>query len=121
MARTIAPAQTIEEFLKQRGKSSLTAREAKKKWEERKERYLFEVNKLFDKFIPWLDKLKESGPISYERKPAPIFGDDIGGYAANELDVYVADRKVIFRPVGTKIYGGMGRIDVLGNGEFQLI
>ena len=114
--------RTIEEFLRKKKGTTSSSEAFRHKWEERKDRYILEVNRLFQQIEEWIDKLKESGPVNYRYgKPTLIYGESVDPYEVPVLEVFLADQLVVFRPVGTKILGGVGRVDIFGKYEAHLV
>ena len=119
MAQTTAPVRTIEEFLKQH-KSLTNIKQIQAQRDERRDRFVAEVEALFKQIMKWLTKLAKDGPVFYRERPISIYEEGIGEYKISELLVDVADRLIIFRPVGTMIYGAYGRVDILGFSQIYL-
>ncbi len=117
MQQTSTSARTIEEFLHQKKVGIGNIEEIQQKLEDRRDRYIAEVNTLFDQITKWLDKLKKDGPVDYRRKQTSNFEEGIGEYSVSSLEVFIADRMIVFLPVGTKIFGALGRVDIMGNYE----
>ncbi len=120
MAQTTRPVRTIEEYLKKH-KSLTDPQQIQVQREERKERFIKEVQGLFGQIKGWLHELAKDGPVFYRERPISIYEEGIGEYQISEMLVDVADRLVIFKPIGTMVYGAFGRVDILGFSQVYLI
>jgi len=91
-------------------------------WKERKEWWQNRVSLLFDEIYDWLKNLIESGTIEFARANVPLKEEALGAYEVESCTVCLQQQKLTFKPVGSIIIGGFGRIDVDGpNGHVMLI
>jgi hypothetical protein len=91
-------------------------------WEERKEWWKGRVSLLFDEILNWLKNLVESGTIEFTRGNVSLTEEALGPYEVESCTIILQQEKLTFKPVGSVIIGGFGRIDVDGpNGHVMLI
>jgi hypothetical protein len=112
---------TLEDFLRE-NKNSPDFGEIQAKWDEQKNRWLIELRQLFRTIEGWLDGLKDTGPVTYSEMEETINEEYLGNYKVPIMFVTFVDKRVVIRPIGTKIFGGLGRVDILGpNGKRTLV
>ena len=113
---------TLEDFLRA-SRDSPDARKLQEEWNQRKDRWLIELSRLYKTIEGWLDKLNDTGPVSYDsEKLLSINEVHLGNYQAPIMYVTFGDKRVVIRPVGTNIFGGFGRVDILGpNGKRTIV
>jgi hypothetical protein len=113
---------TLEDFLRA-SKEAPDAHRLQEEWDKRKLRWLKDLNDLYQKIAGWLEQLKTAGSVSYESDlMLSINEEHLGQYQAPIMTVILGDKRVVFRPIGTNLIGGFGRVDILGpNGKRTLV
>jgi hypothetical protein len=90
--------------------------------DQRKQWWQDRVVSLIDEIGNWLDVLITANVIKLTRPYVSISEEKLGTYDIQSGLVQLGKEKLIFRPVGTMIQGGVGRIDVEGSsGKAMLI
>lgn len=113
---------TLEDFLKTKSKNTPDAEAVKKGWIERKDKWVNQVDTLFDKILEWLRPLGNEGQVKSEIRPISLTEEQIGAYQIHRLTVFFLSERVEFQPRGTNLFGGFGRIDITGkNGQAVLV
>jgi hypothetical protein len=83
-------------------------------WNKRREDWLKRLDELYGRIHEFLTGYIEAGQIQIESQPIDLTEENIGTYSAKQLTVKIGRKHVQFRPVGTLILGGKGRVDVIG-------
>lgn len=93
-------------------KTALAKSEKAVDWDKRKADWLRELEELY---VRMEDHLKPyAGDIEIERKPIQLREDDLGTYGAEELILTIGHDKIVAKPVGTRLVGARGRVDLSG-------
>lgn len=91
-------------------------------WNEMKTWWLKAVHDLFNEVDTWLHSLIQSGSVKSVRMTMKLMEQDLGSYDIESLELHLASRSLIFKPVGTMLIGAFGRIEVSGpNGKAVLL
>ncbi len=104
---------TIEDYLKANHASGVSS-DVVEGQNLRLTRWMDELNKLLVNVRAWLDELKLAGPVVYYEQAAHISEEVYGSYDAPQLKIFFGREQVLLRPVGTDVFGGLGRIDLVG-------
>lgn len=83
-------------------------------WNERRRWWLGQLDKLIDNINKWLSPLNGQTDIAFVKKRYPIHEEKLGSYEADGLVVNFVNASLEFKPVGSVIIGGYGRVDVIG-------
>ncbi len=98
------------EFVERR--TALAKSEKAVDWDKRKADWLRELEELY---VRMEDHLKPyAGDIEIERKPIQLREDDLGTYGAEELILTIGYDKIVAKPIGTRLVGAIGRVDLSG-------
>jgi hypothetical protein len=83
-------------------------------WGERLTWWLGKLDKLIVNIDQWLSPLNDQTDIAFVKKKYQIHEEKLGSYEANGLVVNFINASLEFKPVGSVIIGGYGRVDVIG-------
>lgn len=93
-------------------KTALAKSEKTVDWDQRKTDWLRELEELY---VRMEDHLKPyAGDIEIERNPIQLREDDLGTYGAEELILTIGHDKIVAKPIGTRLVGAIGRVDLSG-------
>ena len=107
---TLMTDQDFLEFVER--KTALAKSEKAVDWDRRKADWLRELEKLF---VSMEDHLRPfAHEIEFERNPIQLKEDDLGTYDAEELTLTIGHDKIVAKPVGTRLIGARGRVDLSG-------
>jgi hypothetical protein len=82
-------------------------------WQKQRDEYLHAVGELHKKIRTWLKQSIEEGDVVVSTPDELVVEDDIPQYTAPGMILSIGDARVRFRPVGTRVVGALGRVDVL--------
>jgi hypothetical protein len=106
------------EFLKQRQEGSDDLRSLVPAWQEA-------IRALFKKIRMWLHNVEAEGLVTIREHRAEIQEDGLGLYETSYLSMEFGPRfedRIHFRPVGRRVIGAEGRVDVVSRqGVYLLI
>ena len=83
-------------------------------WPERLHTWQGELNKLYSKIEKYLKKYIEAGNIKVHRDKITVTEPNVGSYEAEKLVLCFGNNEVIAEPIGTKLVGAKGRVDLIG-------
>ena len=83
-------------------------------WDARRKKYLQEISALYRLIKTWLAQLEKEGSVTFHESQSVIEEDLIGLYKVKVLDLFVGKQRVSFAPMGLRVVGAEGRIDVKG-------
>ena len=91
-------------------------------WNERRDKYLADVMKLYDQIEEMLAESIKQKSVTSHRRPKELTENYIGTYSIDDLILLTGMEQVRFSPRGRNIVGAAGRVDVVGDrGEVALI
>jgi hypothetical protein len=93
-------------------------------WEDRKGKWLAQVEQFYKKVRKFLGEYEKSGKVSLSERRKLISEEGIGQYHIDQLIVKFGGQEVVFDPIGTVLIGVQGRIDMkshLGTVMFVLV
>jgi len=102
----------FEEFVK-RQKSSAIA-EPPVDWDKERRDWLAHLDSLYEKVESFLKKYKDEGSIGIEYKETELFEEDLGTYPVRTMTIQIGRQRTTLTPVGTRLIGSKGRVDVDG-------
>ena len=112
----------FEELVRHYADKNKSAAESPVDWEERKTWWQQRVSQLFDQIYGWLKPLIDSDTITFSKQHVPLTEEALGTYEVESCTIGLQKQKLTFKPLGSVIIGGFGRIDVDGpNGNVMLI
>ena len=86
--------------------------------EEAREGWLQDLEKLRSKIQSWMEDAEKKGVLVSERIDVTISEEGMDEYDAPALNLHVPDVGVVhIRPIGMKIVGAMGRVDMISGGR----
>ena len=83
-------------------------------WDARRKKYLQEVSALYRLIKSWLAQLEKEGSVTFHESQNTNEEDLVGVYKVRNLHLFVGKQKVSFFPMGVRIIGAEGRVDVRG-------
>lgn len=90
--------------------------------DERKTWWQQQVSQLFDEIHDWLKQLIKSETVGFSKENVSLTEETLGRYEIESCVISLQQQKLTFKPVGSVIVGGFGRVDVDGpNGSVMLI
>ena len=102
----------FESFLE---KQDLKKREAEQTdWDERKEDWLRHIDRFHKTVQRFLRKYLDQGKVSIDFSPLTLNEEHIGSYETKKLHLTMGGYEVVFSPLGTRMIGSRGRIDMEG-------
>jgi hypothetical protein len=81
-------------------------------WEERKNDWLHHINDFYSLVQTWFYEYKKQGQVTLEFFPYRLNEEYIGSYESKKLHLKIANQVVVFIPIGTRLFGSKGRIDM---------
>jgi hypothetical protein len=113
----IMSTRSFDDFVKQQRDSAVPF-----DWEAEKNEWLRQLEVLYRSVSDYLQPYVEKGEIKIGHVDATLTEEDIGSYPAKELTIKIGRGDVLLKPVGTRIFGAKGRVDIIGpRGRAQLI
>ncbi len=112
-------AKDLHVFLRTKAKSETKAEVVK--WEEKKNRWLENIEDLYKLISSWLEPLEKERVLSHSIEKTTVKEDPIGSYDVGVLTILIGNQKVEFYPKGTLIIGAEGRIDIKGQRAVRTI
>ncbi len=103
----------LEEILKR--KKEKAQAETKIDWNARKKEWILHVNKFYEKVENWLNPFIKKDFLNIKKEKIQISEEHIGTYDIDQMVIEMHDEKAVLSPVGTLIFGAIGRIDMRGN------
>jgi hypothetical protein len=83
-------------------------------WVQERERWLGDLNALYEKIESFLAKYIEGGTIKLEYGEMSLNEENIGAYTARRMLLRIGRQEITLTPVGTLLIGARGRVDVVG-------
>ena len=106
-------AETFDDFVKQRADRARQSAEVSNSKETLAD-WLRELNALYSAMEGYLETYTETGQIRIERRPVQLTEEYLGTYDAEALAMSIGNDEVIAQPVGTRLIGSCGRVDLSG-------
>jgi len=105
--------KNFESFLE---KQDLKKKEEKGQidWNERKKDWLRHIGEFYQIVQGFLKEYLEQGKVSINPKPLTLNEEHIGSYETEKCHLRMGSQEVVFSPVGTRMIGSRGRIDMEG-------
>ncbi len=96
----------------------LKKHESKKKeennWDEIKREWLDKVREFYSLVHKWLKEYEKQGQAKLKFLPYWLNEEYIGSYETQKLHLKIANQEIVFLPIGTRLFGAKGRIDMEG-------
>ncbi len=109
--------QSFDDFVRQQQETVGTF-----DWAQEKDAWLQHLKLLYNSVSDFLQSYVEKGEIKIVYVDATLTEEDIGTYPVKELAIKIGRGDVLLKPVGTRIFGARGRVDIIGpRGRAQLI
>lgn len=103
----------LHAYLRQKAASTVET-EHEVDWEEKKDKWLKHIARLYKMIRGWIAPLETEGTVRYQTASENFEEDYIGRYHADVLTLLIGKQRVEFQPKGTLIIGANGRVDVRG-------
>ncbi len=109
--------QSFDDFVRQQQQSVHAC-----DWAEAKDQWLQDMKLLYNSVSDYLQPYVEKGEIKTAYRDATLTEEDIGTYPVKELTITIGRSHVQLQPVGTRIIGAKGRVDMIGpRGRVQFL
>ncbi len=90
-------------------------------WTKKKDEWLVKLNELYLHIDSWLKEFEEDA-VSIQYLDKEMNEEHIGIYTTKKMILRIANEQVVLDPVGTRIIGAAGRVDMRGkNGKVKFI
>lgn len=83
-------------------------------WNERRKAWLRHIDKFYQIIQGFLKEYLNRGKINIDFSPLTLNEEYIGSYETKELHLMMGNQEAVFSPVGTRMIGSRGRIDLEG-------
>jgi hypothetical protein len=84
-------------------------------WEARKKDWLDNINNFYSLVQKWFYDYKIQKQVTLEFVPYRLNEEYIGSYESKKLHLKIANQEIVFIPIGTRLFGSKGRIDMEGS------
>ncbi|MCP4347995.1 MAG: hypothetical protein GY795_21025 [Desulfobacterales bacterium] len=91
-------------------KRQMVSEEVKIDWEQIKTEWLENLNKLYENIKSWLEEFD----IRINYSDIELNEESLGIYNAKKMIIAISDEQILIEPVGTRIIGAKGRVDMKG-------
>jgi len=82
---------------------------------ERTNGFTHNITDFYSLVQKWLQAYKKKGQATLEFIPYRLNEEYIGNYETKKLHLKLASQEVVFIPIGTRLFGSKGRIDMEGS------
>ena len=103
----------FDAFVKAQQKS---AQDAEIDWTKERDEWLAHLDALYERIEELLGDYVKSGQILLRYQDVQLNEEDIGTYSARRLIIRIGGKEIVFEPVGTRLIGTKGRVDITGPG-----
>ncbi len=91
-------------------------------WSKERDEWLDHLQQLYARIAEYLDEYIKGGTIKLRDSLIELNEENIGTYKAKRLVVAIGAQEIVFTPVGTRLIGSKGRVDVEGSaGKSRLV
>jgi hypothetical protein len=84
-------------------------------WVRRKNNWLRRIEKFYNIIQGLLKEYLDHGKVNINFRPLTLNEEYIGSYETEKLYLMMGHQEIVFSPVGTRIFGCRGRIDMEGS------
>jgi hypothetical protein len=117
-SESIMSKKDLENFLNQQKQDQ----KANVDWLSQRNEWLSYIEPFYDWILEWLFEYIEQGKIQVTRQNITLTEDNIGSYCTQKLILKLANKEVSLRPIGTRLIGSKGRIDMSSSaGEVKFV
>ena len=106
-------AGTFDDFVRQRANQARQTAEVLNR-DETLADWRRELDTLYSAMEGYLQSYTESGQITIERRSVELTEEYLGTYDAEALAMSIGNDEIIAQPVGTRLIGSRGRVDLTG-------
>jgi hypothetical protein len=110
-AKTTQP-ESLEEFLRKKHEAADQANQVD--WPQRLFEWQRSVKELHTEIEAWLTPSINAGHVQLSRQETKLAEEAVGSYPVDRLIISVGADRVTVEPVGMRILGAKGRVDVRG-------
>ena len=91
-------------------------------WSKERDEWLDHLQQLYERIEEYLDEYIKGGTIKLRDSLIELNEENIGAYKAKRLVIAIGAQEIVFTPVGTRLIGSKGRVDVEGSaGNSRLV
>jgi hypothetical protein len=108
---TVNDRSEFDAFVKRQQQS---AADSKVDWSLELKDWLLHLNELYEKLEVLLRDYIEASEISTRYRETPMNEENVGAYLAREMTLKIGPQEIILKPVGMRLIGSKGRVDVVG-------
>jgi len=91
-----------------------SAKDSEIDWDSQKRDWVDQVDKLYTKIKSFMKELTEEGLVSIIDDKTTLTEQYIGSYEISTMCMKIGHSTVLFKPIGTLIIAGRGRVDMEG-------
>ena len=115
--------KTFDDFVKKRLKEAEISKSSNDvDWNKKREVWIQKLNDLCSELEDYLKKYIEAGQIQATRKNIQISEEYLGSYEVPKLSFQIGNDKVVAKPIGHRVIGADGRVDLIGaRGTLRLV
>lgn len=103
--------QAFDDFIKQ---ANVRAQGSKVDWNEQREEWLSYLNQFYDMVGGFISDYVEAHQLSCTRSKKTLNEENIGSYDVDVLSINISANTITLTPIGTLLFGGKGRVDMVG-------
>ena len=103
--------QAFDDFIK---KANVRAQNSKVDWDEQREEWLSYLKQFYDMVDGFISDYVEAHQLSCTRSKKTLNEENIGSYDVDVLSIDINTITITLTPIGTLLFGGKGRVDMVG-------
>ena len=103
--------QAFDDFIQ---KVNARAQRSKVDWDEQREEWLSYLKQFYDMVDGFISDYVEADQLSCTRSEKTLNEENIGSYDVDVLSIKVNTITITLNPIGTLLFGGKGRVDMVG-------
>ena len=103
--------QAFDEFIE---KANVRTRNSKVDWDAQREEWLAHLNHFYDMVDKFIADYVANQQLSSTRSKKTLNEENIGEYDVDVLSINIYLTKITLTPIGTLLFGGKGRVDMVG-------
>jgi hypothetical protein len=104
----------FDEFVRREHEAAKLSREKPIDWQAEKVAWLRRLEALFAQVTGYLKPYVDAGQITIGYQPIDLSEEDIGRYSATEMIITIGGKTIKLEPIGCRILGSKGRVEVAG-------
>jgi hypothetical protein len=87
-------------------------------WDKERDQWLGRLDALYQVIEEFLVVYVKDGQILLRYQDVSLNEEDLGTYCARRLIIRIGGKEIVLEPIGTRLIGGKGRVDVTGPAGF---